>query len=99
MHVLMLLLKPQKQNGLIADMKDLKPGTLMRVPISVSWHSGYYIEEDGSLGEDMRLTKDDVVMYLETKINTYQPGIKRYKCLFGDRFILMNERALVPVSY
>ena len=75
---------------------DLKPGTLMRVPISVSWHSGYYIEEDGSLGEDMRLTKDDVVMYLETQANRFQPDIKRYKCLFGDRFILMNERALVP---
>ena len=75
----------------------LKPGTLMRVPRSIEWHSGYYLNDNGSLGEDMRLNSDDVVMYLETKINTYQPGIKRYKCLFGDRFILMNERALVPV--
>ena len=75
---------------------DLKPGMLMRVPISVAWHSGYYIEEDGSLGEDMRLNSGDVVMYLETQINTWQPDVRRYKCLFGDRFILMNERALVP---
>lgn len=76
---------------------DLKPGTLMRVPISVSWHSGYYLNDNGSLGEDMRLNSGDVVMYLETQINTWQPDIKRYKCLFGDRFILINERALVPV--
>jgi hypothetical protein len=78
-------------------MEDLKPGTLMRVPISISWHSGYYLNENGSLGEDMRLNHGDVVMYLETQINTYQPNIKRYKCLFGDRFILISERALVPV--
>ena len=79
------------------NMEDLKPGTLMRVPISISWHSGYYLNENGSLGEDMRLNHGDVVMYLETQINTYQPNIKRYKCLFGDRFILISERALVPV--
>ena len=78
-------------------MEDLKPGTLMRVPISISWHSGYYLNETGSLGEDIRLNHGDVVMYLETQINTYQPNIKRYKCLFGDRFILISERALVPV--
>ena len=78
-------------------MEDLKPGTLMRVPISISWHSGYYLNENGSLGDDLRLNHGDVVMYLETQINTYQPNIKRYKCLFGDRFILISERALVPV--
>lgn len=80
-------------------MFDLKPGTLMRVPASVLWHSGYYIEEDGKLGADVRLNSGDVVMYLETTVNSFQPEFKRYKCLFGDRFILMNERALVPVSY
>lgn len=75
----------------------VKPGMLMTVHLAMNWHSGYYLNENGSLGEDMRLNHGDVVMYLETQINTYQPDIKRYKCLFGDRFILMNDRALVPV--
>ena len=77
----------------------VKPGMLMTVPLAMKWHSGYYLNENGSLGIAMRLNHGDVVMYLETQINTYQPDIKRYKCLFGDRFILINERALVPVSY
>ena len=76
----------------------LKPGTLMRLPLSVSWHSGYYIDDNRSLGEEMRLNQGDVVMYIETQINRFQPDVKRYKCLFGDRFILMNERALVPLE-
>ena len=80
-------------------MEDLKvkPGMLMTVPLAMKWHSGYYLNENGSLGIAMLLNHGDVVMYLETQINTYQPDIKRYKCLFGDRFILINERALVPV--
>lgn len=80
-------------------MNELKPGMLMTVPRSMNWHSGYYLNEDGSLGDDMRLVSGDVVMYMETQINKFQPDIKRYKCLHGDRFILMNERALVPVKY
>ena len=75
----------------------VKPGMLMTVPLSMKWHSGYYLNENGSLGIAMLLNHGDVVMYLETQINTYQPDIKRYKCLFGDRFILISERALVPV--
>ena len=66
----------------------VKPGMLMTVPLAMKCHGGYYLNENGSLGEAMMLYHGDVVMY-----------IKRYKCLFGDRFILMNERALVPVSY
>ena len=75
----------------------VKPGMLMTVPLAMKWHSGYYLNENGSLGVAMLLNHGDVVMYLETQINTYQPDIKRYKCLFGDRFINISERALVPV--
>lgn len=80
-------------------MKSLKPGTLMHLAPATRWHSGYYLNEDGSLGDDMRLVSGDVVMYMETQTNKFQPDVKRYKCLHGDRFILMNERALVPVKY
>lgn len=81
------------------NMEDfkVKPGMLMTVPLAMNWHSGYYLNENGSLGEDMRLNHGDVVMFVEAQSNRFQPDVKRYKCLFGDRFILISERALVPV--
>lgn len=69
----------------------------MRLPISVSWHNGYYLEDDGSWGCELRLNQGDIVIYLETQVNKFQPEIKRYKCLFGDRFIIMSELALIPL--
>ena len=81
------------------NMEDfkVKPGMLMTVPLAMKWHSGYYLNENGSLGEEMCLYHGDVVMFVEAQSNRFQPDVKRYKCLFGDRFILMNDRALVPV--
>jgi hypothetical protein len=67
---------------------------LLKLDPSVDWHNGYVIDERGRLGEEIRIERGDVVMYLETQINLFQPGVKRYKCLYGDRFILMLGAAL-----
>jgi hypothetical protein len=87
---------------MVVNMEDfkVKPGMLMTVPLAMKWHSGYYLNENdltSFLGEEMRLYHGDVVMFVEAQSNRFQPNVKRYKCLFGDRFILISERALVPV--
>lgn len=73
---------------------EFKTGALLKLQPSMDWHNAYIIDERGRLGEEVRIERDDVVMYLETQINRFQPDVKRYKCLFGDRFILMLGASL-----
>ena len=73
---------------------EFKAGALLKLQPSMDWHNAYVLNEHGRLGEEIRIERDDVVMYMETQINRFQPDVKRYKCLFGDRFILMLGASL-----
>jgi hypothetical protein len=78
---------------------EFKAGALLKLKSSIEWHSAYFIDDHGRLGEDLRVGEGDILMYIETQINKFQPDVKRFKCLFGDRFILINGGALRPVQY
>ena len=73
---------------------EFKAGALLKLQPSMDWHNAYIIDERGRLGEEIHVKRGDIVMYLETQINRFQPDVKRYKCLFGDRFILMLGASL-----
>ncbi len=73
---------------------EFKAGALLKLHSSMDWHNAYIIDERGRLGEEIHIKRGDIVMYLETQINRFQPDVKRYKCLFGDRFILMLGASL-----
>jgi len=77
--------------------EEFKAGALLKLQPSMDWHNAYVLNEHGRLGEEIRIERDDVVMYMETQINRFQPDVKRYKCLFGDRFILMLGASLRTV--
>jgi streptogramin lyase len=77
--------------------EEFKAGALLKLQPSMDWHNAYVLNEHGRLGEEIRIERDDVVMYMETQINRFQPDVKRYKCLFGDRFILMLGASLRAV--
>jgi hypothetical protein len=74
--------------------EEFKAGALLKLQPSIYWHNAYVLNEHGRLGEEVRIERGDIVMYLETQINLFQPDVKRYKCLFGDRFILMLGASL-----
>lgn len=74
--------------------EEFKTGALLKLQPGMEWHNAYVIDEQGCLGEETRIECDDIVLYLETQINRFQPDIKRYKCLFGDRFILILGASL-----
>lgn len=76
----------------------IKPGTLLRLDPSYDWHNGYIIDNNGILGETISISKEDIILFLEAEINSFQPDVTRYKCLFGDRFILMRADCLVKVE-
>ena len=72
---------------------EFKAGALLKLQPSMDWHNAYVLNEHGRLGEEVRIERGDIVMYMETLI-IFQPDVKLYKCLFGDRFILMLGASL-----
>jgi hypothetical protein len=85
------------ENEETVNEEELEPGILLKLHPSMDWHNAYIIDEKGRLGEEVRIGRDDIVMYLETQINLFQPDVKRYKCLFGERFILIKGISLTIV--
>ena len=73
---------------------EFKAGALLKLHSSMDWHNAYVLNEHGRLGEEIRIERGDIVMYLETQINLFHPDFKRYKCLFGDRIILIRGDSL-----
>lgn len=78
---------------------DLKPGMLIKLHSSLEWHNAYLLNQYGKLGDEIHFQRGDVAMYVESQLNKFQPDIIRYKCLFGDQFMLINSQAVVPVQY
>jgi len=43
---------------------EFKAGALLKLQPSMDWHNAYVLNEHGRLGEEIRIERGDMVMYL-----------------------------------